>query len=332
MLNKKVSLVAVLLGLTVGELFAGTLSSYSVGDVLLCFRKNGGANDLVVDLGPVSALTNAAPNTRIPVTQYTGAQLATIGTNNLIWSAFTWFDATVTPTSLDWTLFASNPRPSLNTQSSPVLEYKASAQQLAANAMAAVPKGAYDCYVASLYNALSTATAVIEPDNNAATNYADTAQTGQSYSYAIGQSGQGDNFEGDYQGYPENTTPANFTTAGTVQRSDFYMLSPTLHSAQYAGTYLGYFELNTNGVMTYVAYPSVTPATPVIHAITRTNNVTSVVFTTGSSGTYTLRGTNALSGPLANWPAITSAPGTGSTVMLQDTTSVANKFYVISAQ
>ena len=117
MLNKKVGLVAVLLGLTVGELFAGTLSSYSVGDVLLCFRKSGGANDLVVDLGPVSALTNAAPNTRIPVTQYTGAQLAVIGTNNLIGRLFIWFDNTVTPTSLDWTLFASNPRPSVNTQS-----------------------------------------------------------------------------------------------------------------------------------------------------------------------------------------------------------------------
>ena len=198
--------------------------------------------------------------------------------------------------------------------------------------MKAVPKGAYDCYVSSLYNALSTDMAVIEPDNNAATNYAAGGSTGQSYSYAIGQSGQGDNFNGTYQGYPENTTPANFTTAGTVQRSDFYMLSPAPNNFAYSGTYLGYFELNTNGVMTYVAYPSVTPVTPVIHAITRTNDVTSVVFTTGPSGTYTLRGTNVLSGPLSNWPAITSAVGTGSSVMLQDTTSVSNKFYVISAQ
>jgi hypothetical protein len=98
--------------------------------------------------------------------------------------------------------------------------------------------------------------------------------------------------------------------------------------------FLGYFELNTNGVMTYVAYPTAVPATPVIQSIGRTNNVTYVTFTTGSSGTYTLRGTNTLAraGAVTNWPAITSAAGTGASVMLQDATTVANKFYAISAQ
>jgi hypothetical protein len=329
MFIKKSVLVAVLFSVMLGDLYAGTLSSYSIGDVLLCFRKSGGANDLVVDLGPVSAFTNATANTRINITQYTGTQLGVIGTNNLIWSAFAWFDSTVTPASRQWTLFASNPRTSLTTQTDPVLGYPASAQHQAANTMVPVPKGAYDNYVTTNYNTLSSTTAVLEPDSNSAGSY----KTGQSYEYAMFGAGSDANFQGFYQGYPENTTPANFTTGGTVQRSDFYLVAPGNGFSSY-GVFLGYFELNTNGVMTYVAYPTAVPATPVIKSITRTNNVTYVTFTTGASGTYTLRGTNSLAvaGAVTNWPVITSAAGTGASVMLQDTTAVLNKFYAISAQ
>jgi hypothetical protein len=74
--------------------------------------------------------------------------------------------------------------------------------------------------------------------------------------------------------------------------------------------------------------------TPVITGFARTNNISYIKFTTGASGTYTLRGTNVLGGggPATNWPAITSTPGNGSVNTLQDTTSVSNKFYIISAQ
>jgi hypothetical protein len=52
--NKKLGLIAILVSVAAGEIWAGTLSSYAVGDVLLCFRKSGGgANDLVVDAGPI---------------------------------------------------------------------------------------------------------------------------------------------------------------------------------------------------------------------------------------------------------------------------------------
>jgi hypothetical protein len=314
MLNKKVGLIALLITVSVSDVFAGNLSSYSIGDVLLCFRKSSGTNDLVVDVGPVSTFTNAAANQRIALNEYTGNQLATIATNNLIWSAFTWFDGTVTPSSIQYTLFASSPRTSINTQSDPVLSYGQSSQHLTANNMAPVPKGAHDNYVTTDYSTLNTSTAVLEPDSNG-----NTYHTGESYSYAIG----GDfNFQDQYQGYPENTTPANFTTAGTVQRSDFYWLPPGDGFTTY-GTFLGYFELNTNGVMTYVAYPTATPATPVIQSITRNNGVSSIKFTTGSTGTYYLRGTNNLAGRTAvtNWPIITSTPGNGSVNTLQDTTS-----------
>jgi hypothetical protein len=249
--------------------------------------------------------------------------LAAIGTNNVIWSAFAWYDSTVTLAGIQWTLFASNPRTSLNTQTTPVTAFKQSAQHQCANTMVPVPIGA-KYMLTNNYSALGTSTAAIEADNTS------TYLFGQSYSFAILQGGD-PNFNGDYQGYPENTTPSNFTTAGTVQRSDFYILPPG-DGLTTPGVFLGYFELNTNGLMSYVAYPAAVAATPVIQSITRTNNVTYVKFTTGSSGTYTLRGTNILAGPVTNWPAITSNPGTGSSVILQDTSSAAAKFYSISAQ
>lgn len=328
MLNKKAGLLAVLFCLSLGDVFAGTLASYSIGDVLLCFRRVGSTNDMVVDLGPVSTFTNAAPNQRISLNAYNGSQLAMIGTNSINWSVFTYFDLTVTPADIQWTLFASLPRSSLNTQTTPIIAYKASSQHQAANEMADIPPGAKYYYVTTNYSPLNTATAVLEPDNNAAPNY----QFGQSYSFTIGYPNDL-NFQDTLQAYPENTTPANFTTAGTVQRSDFYWLHPANDNFSTPGIYLGYFELNTNGVMSYVAYPSAAPAIPVIQSITRTNTVTYVTFTTGSSGTYTLRATNVLnSGAAGTWPAISSGPGTGSLVTLRDTNSAAARFYLISAQ
>lgn len=321
MFNKKVGLIALLLSLAFGDSFAGTLANYTVGDVLLCFRSTA-AYDLVVDVGPISTFTNASPNQRIPITQYNGSQLALVGTNKLSWSAFTWFDLTVSPTSVQGTLFVSNPRTSVNTQSSFPPQDKRTAQLQVVNQMSPIAAGANDNLS---YNAVNTTTAVAEPDNNSNPDYI----TGQSYSFSLGPNL---NFNDTYGGFPENITPVNFTLAGAVQRSDFYWIPTTTSGG--SEVYLGYFELNTNGAMTYVAYPSAVPATPVVTGITRTNNVSYISFTTGSSGTYTLRGTNSagISASRTNWPAITSAPGTGSIVTLQDATTDSGKFYVITAQ
>ena len=80
--------------------------------------------------------------------------------------------------------------------------------------------------------------------------------------------------------------------------------------------------------------PSGAPTVPVITAFGRTNNVSYVSFSTGNSGTYTLRGTNSvgLFSARTNWPAIVSTPGNGSVNTLQDSTSDAGKYYVITAQ
>jgi hypothetical protein len=73
---------------------------------------------------------------------------------------------------------------------------------------------------------------------------------------------------------------------------------------------------------------------PTIVSFTRIGTTSAVTFTTGSSGTYSLRGTNSagLTAACTNWPAISSIGGDGNSHSLQDTTSADNQFYVITAQ
>ena len=57
------------------------------------------------------------------------------------------------------------------------------------------------------------------------------------------------------------------------------------------GDMLGYFELSTNGAMTYVAYPT---GIPVINSFSRVGHHHHHRLPTGTYGTYTLLGTNNL--------------------------------------
>ena len=324
MLNKKTGLIALLAGFAASELAAGTLSSFAVGDVLVCFR-NGGANDLVVDAGPISTFTSATPNQAIPITQYTGDQLAYVSTNAVSWSAFTWYDTSVSP---NWTLFVTKPRSSLDIQTAPWQDKSPGNQQLTGGRMATIPPGTVDeaAYIPSgALSTLNTATAVLEGDISASNP---AYKTGQSYRDAL-LGAYGSQFNGSFQGNPENTTPAIFTTSGTVVRSDFYQLTPT--SGYGLGTYLGYFEFSTNGAMTYVAYPT---AVPVIKSISRSGATTTITYTTGTYGTYTLLATNDLTAPIATWPAISPlSSGDTLTHTITDTDSSSiNKFYIIQAQ
>jgi hypothetical protein len=322
---KKIGLIVLFTGLAASELVAGTLTNYTVGDVLVCFRKSGGANDLVVDAGPIAAFTNATPNQRIPITQYTGSQLALVGTNSVSWSVFTWFDDSVLPAGIQWTLFMSKGRSAINTKTVPWPAGPQAGQQTTAGDMGNIVAGAVVCIG---YKVVNIPSAIIEPDdaNNSNPQYVH----GQSY---VGTLGPNFDFNGDWFGTPEKTAPAGFTTAGAVIRSDFYQIPPGDTGAG-SVKFLGYFELNTNGVMTYVAYPTSAPTVPVIRSFGRTNNISYVSFTTGSSGTYTLRGTNdaGLSVPRTNWPAISSVSGNGLINTLQDATAVPDKFYIITAQ
>jgi hypothetical protein len=138
-------------------------------------------------------------------------------------------------------------------------------------------------------------------------------------------------FNGNLTKTPEITTPSNFKNLGKNLRSDFYLVTPTSTAGQ--ATMIGYFELNTNGTMSYVAYPT---ATPVIKKTTfvRTGNVNTFNYVTGLYGTYTLRGTDAagLATAPSTWPSLgTLSAGDLNIHVATDTTTVSNRFYIITA-
>jgi hypothetical protein len=127
----------------------------------------------------------------------------------------------------------------------------------------------------------------------------------------------------------ENTTPADFTTAEPLSRSDFYELIP---GPQAISKLVGYFDLRPDGSLTFTA-----GAPPTITAIQRDagTGINTVSFTTiNSSISYSLLYTNAagLSSPSSTWVA---TPGTvignGLIQSLKATNTEDNAFYRVTA-
>jgi len=429
MFIKKSILTALALCVAASEVPAVTFTNYASSDVLIGFRKSGGLNDLVVNAGPISNLTNAPAYQRIAITNYTGSQLligagGVLSTNSTVWSAMAFFGnnpASAPSVASRGTLFLTRARSStaLLDMTQPWEPQTKILQFNAVSWIKTLAPGALVMLSPTPYNTNSTPTAVIEPDANG------TYTDGNSYA---GVMGADFNFNGESVAYPENTTTNNFVTAGKVSRSDFWRIPPS--DSGIAPEFLGVFDFNTNGSMTFIAdaYPptvatvtassitstsaklnctvnpngesasyylqygltdsygsstvtnlvgttngafgvtvtGLTPGTtynyravgynqygltnavnftftttgggavttPVITAFYRSNNISFVSFTTGNSGTYTLRSTNnvGLSTARTNWPAISSVSGNGLTNTLQDTSPATDEFYTITAQ
>ena len=317
MINKKTGLIALLASFAAGEIMAGTLTSYQTGDVLICFRNAGSSKDLVVDAGQISTFTNGVtPNQRITIGSYGNAQLNLVGVGSSSWSAFT--------SASDYTLFITKPRTTLAKQSTAWNNPSLSSLQSVAGRINSIITGSTNNLTAYGVN---TSSAIVEADSTASSaNYV----SGLSYRDGIvGVNGSAANFYTSFQGVPENTAPNTFSTDGQVQRSDFYQVSGTgIGKAKF----LGYFELNTNGAMAYVAFPS---AVPVINSISRAGNQTTINYTAGLYGTYTLRNNTSLNSgtPFASWTSVsTLTSGDTTTHSITFTDNNSNSFYTITAQ
>ena len=324
MLNQKIGLAVLLAGVAASDAMAqGSLNSYNEGDVLLCFRK-AGAFDLVVDAGPISTFTSLSANQRYTVPGYSPSQFEsasgnTMGTNNVFWSAFTYTGA-----SGNETLYMSRARSAANltTQVTPWNGATGVSQHNVALRIATIPIGAAVNFGAGLNDSASTSSAVIEEDSSAGNkNY----PSGLSYHDALFGNFGSATWDGYFQSTPENKTTATFTTGGAVERSDFFRLTPGAAS----GTELGYFEYNTNGVMTYVAYPS-TPA--VLSSVTAAGTAHTITYSTGAYGTYSLRYSTVLTAPLSTWTVLQTLPNNANNATVIDTTTDATRFYIITAQ
>ena len=243
---------------------------YTNGNVMICFRLSpSGSKDLIVDAGPISYFTNLAPNTKVNITAYTGTQLAQLGTNDLAWSAWAYYDTTASPTSLRNTIYMTSPRDDLNTQTTPYYCDTYSGQGTTISKLITISAGAVNN---ANYSGLNSSTAVLESDSY--------NQNNSAVSYSIGLGNYLD-FHQTFQAAPDQYTPDDFTTGGVPVRADLYWLAPAYGEPD--AKFLGYFELSTNGMMSYTAYPSATVTKPVILSFTRKQHTNTVTFTTGSS-------------------------------------------------
>ncbi len=267
-------------------------------DLILTFREAGAPDVLEVDIGQASIYYGAAAGSSIPITAYDPSSqlLNYFNVDGLSWSvggcvpnAGDSGDSSKPPR----TLWLSDPRGNPSTKAQPWTSESSSTQ------------GGTDSHVvAVLANAQTWANAAA-PDSvtNTTTALVIPAGSGDTASGSLGALG---NYLGTFQGDVENTTPQDFDSAGSPSRSDLYELQPGSGS----GTYLGYFELGTDGSMTFHA-PSlvVTYPAPTLSVLPDGLGNVLVKFQSTLGGTYTLHSVSAdgLAAPIATWPTVGSA-------------------------
>jgi hypothetical protein len=301
--------------------------SYNNGDLLVGFRLTaGGNNDLVVKAGTASSFTNLAPGTTLPIANFSGTLLKNAfgTTNNLSFSAFGCFDGSYPDVAQQNTLFMTAPRPDNNTQSSPWRRWYASAQGSARSKIDGAGLGAF--YIGSALPAsvnTNQPNYLIEDETwNVSPNF--------SYNSMLGVSGDWGGFFNDLT---EQSTSATFTSDGVPVRAELYWIVPGGNFISHPpSAYLGYFELTTSGALTFNVPVTGAVTTPVITSITRVGSLTTVNFTTGGSGTYTLRASSTLTTPKASWSTLGSVSGNGAVQSLTETITTTPRFYMISAQ
>jgi large repetitive protein len=215
--------------------------TYNNGDVLLVLRQPGQPN-LEVDLGPVSQFVSASPGSQTTITSFdlTQLQAAYSSVAALNWAVISDIRQTSVYGLPVNTLFLTNPRTDINAQATPLTEASTFQQ------------GAVGSLIATIAGFGSTEGAVVwssgEPAN-AISNTADVViipeSDPSSYTSIAGTAGT---LAGNFtQGDIENLTPSPFTSGAT--RSDLYELEP----GSSPGTYLGYFEFDANGTVTFTA-------------------------------------------------------------------------------
>ena len=300
---------------------------YNPRDLVFGFRTEGGGTpEITINAGPAATYYNLAVGQTITVTNVNATVLdyAFADLNNLLWSC-----AAAVRTNGDasypiQTLWVTAPRADLNTQTAP---WQRKSQFTQANAGAKIDAigGSSDKGALAYGNQVPAG-----PTNSPA---AIVIPEGLSpYAYSV-YAGSGGNYAGTFQGVVECATGPNFTTDGTPARADLYQLLPGTGD----GTYLGYFEFSSAGVMTYRSGPSqgTTVPRPTVTGVTRVGTTATVSFTTVSGAQYSLRYTNSagLTSPVSTWPT-TGSPvaGDGSTKSIADVTSDAQRFYCVSAQ
>ena len=218
--------------------------TYTTGDLLLGLRTAGGSSDLVVDIGSASLYTGATGPITITGNYYTSSQLASAGLslNNLTFSVF--------GDSASGSLWVTRP---LANPSVPVAPFSAQSLAQLNIAGAQMDSISYGAVYTSYLNASgpnNTATAVLV---SSSLNLG--SEGALSYTTGIGAGG---NFNGAFgsNNNIEQTTGADFTSGTLQTRSELFQMDPGAN-----GSYVGFFDLNPNGTLTFNPEPVPEPAT-----------------------------------------------------------------------
>lgn len=301
------------------------------GDLLLGFRKSTGASyELVVNIGNATNFLAITPGTTVNVSNFSPTQLsAAFSTyNNLQWSVGGSFAGSSAwagfPAATIWSTLA---RANTNVQSAAPLRNSSSSQQQTRTRVTGVGSGA---------NTISTGLGATNSNN-----YVILVRepTGDPNALTVFLGDPSDATYGDYQGtwyLVETVTPSSFTAA---QRADLYQsvpdgsMDPTSHLTTGTAYYVGYFQFNPTGTMTFTR-ASVTPPAPTV-TIQRSGTVSTISFPTTSGFTYSLYYTNAanLTQPISTWATPgTTIVGDGATHSFTDTTTTSDRVYSVRVQ
>lgn len=305
---------------------------YTGRDLLAGFRKLSPFStpyELVVNIGQATNYNNLPPGTRITITQFTFNQLTNAfgDLNNLTWAVSgeaRLGDGGATNIPIN-TIWVCNPRTDPQTQTTPYNRVGSASQIVPDGRIYSIANDAVSISRSTSSNQYNTFTAVQE-------NAGDT----EALSTQMGPSG---NYQNSFSKDVENTTPGSFTTP---TRSDFYELRPTGNVDPHTGlttgpgAYLGYFELDPDGTLTFTAAGGTVapPPPPPVLSIARSNLLNTVSFVSTNGAIYTLHFTNAagLMSPLTNWPALANPlTGNGAIMSFQDSTSDPMRFYRVEA-
>ncbi len=297
---------------------------YTPGDLILTFRQAGNASDLVVNVGRAATYSTLPAGSSITVTNLDPELLTSTfsSLNGLSWSVLAANRPPVVPEFPLQTLWAASPRADQQTVGPAWLRKGQFVQGNTGGQIDAIGKNAASFSSGQPAGPDNTATAVAIPVGNA---------------FSPGPSlGDPPTLVGTFQGRVEAVTADDFDSdEGNVSRADLYELVPGTRAEgtlDAPGRLLGYFELKTDGTLTF-SNGVVPPQAPVITAITRDGDLTVVSFPTVNGVTYRLRHTDAagLGTPVSTWTSGPTVNGTGSPATLQDSSTSAVRFYAIEA-
>jgi hypothetical protein len=312
---------------------------YQNNDLALGFRKTGVNQEnyeVVVNIGQASNYVSAAIGTTFGVTNFSATQL-TPGSfttlNNLTWSVFGALSGTAYGASYPaYTVWLTVPRTNPAVRSLDATRLDRGTQANIRNKILSILSNAafvsHDILTASPYNTNN----FIRESISAYPTHLLTVWMGSIVDNTVGT--LNDTWP---EGNLEITTAPSFSSA---VRSDLYEIRPTgsvdPHTGQTTGAayYVGYFQFNPNGTMTFTREAASTPPPPPTIAISRLGNTSTISFNTVSGATYSLHYTNSvgISAPLSSWAtAPNTVSGTGNPASFNDVSSASDRFYSVSA-